>query len=59
MTNELNVEAIRNKLLSAVKAGATNSGKNYDTLDKILFIPAPMMKINRKRWNQLDFGGVQ
>jgi coenzyme F420-dependent glucose-6-phosphate dehydrogenase len=40
ITNELDVESIRNKLLPAVKEGTRRSGKDYDSLEKILFIPA-------------------
>jgi coenzyme F420-dependent glucose-6-phosphate dehydrogenase len=40
ITNELDVESIKNKLLPAVKEGTRRSGKNYDSLEKILFIPA-------------------
>jgi coenzyme F420-dependent glucose-6-phosphate dehydrogenase len=38
--NELNVESIKNKLLPTVKEGTKRSGKDYDSLEKILFIPA-------------------
>ncbi|MFZ0896243.1 MAG: LLM class flavin-dependent oxidoreductase [Candidatus Nitrosopolaris sp.] len=40
VTNELDIEAIRNKLFPALKKGCRKSGKDYDSLDKILFIPA-------------------
>jgi coenzyme F420-dependent glucose-6-phosphate dehydrogenase len=40
ITNELNMEYIKNKLLPAVKEGTRRSGKDYDSLEKILFIPA-------------------
>ncbi|HET7148727.1 MAG TPA: LLM class flavin-dependent oxidoreductase, partial [Candidatus Nitrosopolaris sp.] len=40
VTNELNREAIRNRLLPALKKGCTKSGRDYDSLDKILFIPS-------------------
>jgi len=40
ITNELDVESIKNKLLPAVKEGIRRSGKDYDSLEKILFIPA-------------------
>lgn len=40
ITNELDVEFIKNKLLPAVKEGTRRSGKDYDSLEKILFIPA-------------------
>jgi coenzyme F420-dependent glucose-6-phosphate dehydrogenase len=40
ITNELDVESIKNKLLPAVKEGTRRSGKDYDSFEKILFIPA-------------------
>jgi coenzyme F420-dependent glucose-6-phosphate dehydrogenase len=40
ITNELDVESIKNKLLPAVKEGTRRSGKDYDSLEKILFVPA-------------------
>ena len=40
ITNELDVESLKNKLLPAVKEGTRRSGKDYDSLEKILFIPA-------------------
>jgi coenzyme F420-dependent glucose-6-phosphate dehydrogenase len=40
ITNELDVESIKNKLLPAVKEGTRRSGKDYDSIEKILFIPA-------------------
>jgi coenzyme F420-dependent glucose-6-phosphate dehydrogenase len=39
VTNELNIEVIKNKLLPAVEKGARESEKDYESLDKILFIP--------------------
>ena len=40
VSNELNIDSIKNKLLPAVREGTRRSGKNYDCLEKILFIPA-------------------
>jgi coenzyme F420-dependent glucose-6-phosphate dehydrogenase len=40
ITNELNTESLRNILLPKFKEGAIKSGKDYDKLEKILFIPA-------------------
>ena len=40
VTNELDIEIIRNKLFPALAEGARIAGKNYESLDKILFIPA-------------------
>ncbi|MDW0247797.1 MAG: TIGR03557 family F420-dependent LLM class oxidoreductase [Nitrososphaeraceae archaeon] len=40
VTNELSVDAIKSNLFPALKEGAKRAGKNYDSLEKILFIPA-------------------
>jgi coenzyme F420-dependent glucose-6-phosphate dehydrogenase len=40
VTNENNVDILKNKLLPAFKEGAEKSERNFDTLKKILFIPA-------------------
>ena len=40
VTNELNVDLISNNLFPALKEGAKRAGKDYDSLEKILFIPA-------------------
>jgi coenzyme F420-dependent glucose-6-phosphate dehydrogenase len=40
ITNEINIQSIKNKLLPAFRKGAENLGKDYNTLEKILFIPA-------------------
>ena len=40
VTNELSVDAISNNLFPALKEGAKRAGRNYDSLEKILFIPA-------------------
>ena len=40
VTNELNVDAISNNLFPALKEGSKRSGKDYDSLEKTLFIPA-------------------
>lgn len=40
VTTELNVDSIKNILFLAFKEGAAKAGKNYDSVDKILFIPA-------------------
>ena len=40
VTNELNVDLISNNLFPALKEGAKRAGKDYDLLEKILFIPA-------------------
>jgi G6PDH family F420-dependent oxidoreductase len=40
VTNELNVDLISGNLFPALKQGAKRAGKDYDSLEKILFIPA-------------------
>ena len=40
VTNELNVDLISGNLFPALKEGAKRAGKDYDSLEKILFIPA-------------------
>jgi coenzyme F420-dependent glucose-6-phosphate dehydrogenase len=40
ITNEIDTDKIKSKLLPAVKEGASKSGKGYSSLHKILFIPA-------------------
>src|SRR5215204_4801500 len=55
VTNELNVESIKNKLLPAVREGARKSGKNFDTLEKILFIPASYDEDKEKAIQSIRF----
>lgn len=40
VTNELNVNLISDMLFPALKEGSKRAGKDYDSLEKILFIPA-------------------
>lgn len=40
VTNELDIETLKNKLLPKFKEGAEGSNKEYNKLEKILFIPA-------------------
>jgi coenzyme F420-dependent glucose-6-phosphate dehydrogenase len=40
VTNELNVDSISDNLFPALKEGAKRAVKDYDSLEKILFIPA-------------------
>ncbi|HEY7078957.1 MAG TPA: TIGR03557 family F420-dependent LLM class oxidoreductase [Nitrososphaeraceae archaeon] len=40
VTNELNFEILKNKVLPAFKKGADKSGKDYNSLTKAVFIPA-------------------
>ena len=40
VTNELDVEKIKNRLFPAIKEGTKKSSKDYQSLERILFIPA-------------------
>jgi coenzyme F420-dependent glucose-6-phosphate dehydrogenase len=55
VTNELNIESIKNKLLPAVKKGTRISGKDYDSLEKILFIPASYDEDKQKALQSIRF----
>jgi coenzyme F420-dependent glucose-6-phosphate dehydrogenase len=55
ITNELNMEYIKNKLLPAVKEGTRRSGKDYDSLEKILFIPASYDEDPQKALQSIRF----
>jgi len=55
VTNELDTEAIRNKLFPALKKGCTKSGKDYDSLEKILFIPASYNEDMQKALESIRF----
>ena len=55
VTNELNVESLKNKLLPAVREGARKSGKNFDTLEKILFIPTSYDEDKEKAIQSIRF----
>ncbi|MGA8080821.1 MAG: LLM class flavin-dependent oxidoreductase, partial [Candidatus Nitrosopolaris sp.] len=52
VTNELNIEVIRNKLLPAVEKGARESEKDYD---KILFIPTSYDEDKQKALESIRF----
>ena len=55
VTNEINVESIKSKLLPALREGTKKSGKNFDTLEKILFIPASYDKDKEKAIQSIRF----
>ncbi len=55
VTNELDTEAIRNKLFPALKKGCTKSGKDYNSLEKILFIPASYNEDMQKALESIRF----
>jgi hypothetical protein len=49
------VEVIRDKLFPALKKGATISGKDYDSLEKILFLPASYHEDKQKALESIRF----
>jgi len=49
VTNELNVNAISNNLFPALKEGAKRAGKDFDSLEKILFIPASYVPDDKQK----------
>ena len=55
VTNELDVEVIREKLFPALKKGAMNSGKDYNSLEKILFLPASYHEDKQKALESIRF----
>jgi hypothetical protein len=57
VTNELNIESIKNRLLPAVKEDTRKSGKDYDSKKYYSFL-LHMMRISKRHFNQLDFGKV-
>jgi G6PDH family F420-dependent oxidoreductase len=55
VTNELDVGIINDSLFPALKKGATASGKDYDSLEKILFLPASYHKDKQKALESIRF----
>jgi coenzyme F420-dependent glucose-6-phosphate dehydrogenase len=55
VTNEINIESIKNKLLPAVSDGARESGKDFEALEKILFIPASYDEDSEKAIQSIRF----
>ena len=55
VTNELDVEVIRDKLFPALKKGAMSSGKDFDSLEKILFLPASYHVDKQKALESIRF----
>ena len=49
VTNELNVDLISGNLFPALKEGAKRAEKDYDSLEKILFIPASYDPIDKQK----------
>lgn len=56
VTNELNINKIKDKLLPAVRKGASESEKDYEQLEKILFIPASYDEDKQKAIESIRFG---
>ena len=55
ITNELNIESIRTKLLPKFKEGAEISGKDYNKLEKTLFIPTSYDEDKEKAIQSIRF----
>ena len=55
VTNELDIGVIRNKLFPSLKEGAINTGKDYDSLEKVLFLPASYHEDKQKALESIRF----
>jgi coenzyme F420-dependent glucose-6-phosphate dehydrogenase len=55
VTNELDIEKIKNKLFPAIKEGAKKSSKDYQSLERILFIPASYDEDKDKALRSISF----
>jgi coenzyme F420-dependent glucose-6-phosphate dehydrogenase len=55
VTNELDINKIKDTLLPAVRKGASQSEKDYDQLEKILFIPASYDENKQKAIDSIKF----
>ncbi len=55
VTNELDVEKIKNRLIPAIKEGAKKSSKDYQSLERILFIPASYDEDKDKALRSISF----
>jgi coenzyme F420-dependent glucose-6-phosphate dehydrogenase len=55
VTNELDVEKIKNKLFPAIKEGAKKSSKDYQSLERVLFIPASYDEDKDKALRSISF----
>jgi coenzyme F420-dependent glucose-6-phosphate dehydrogenase len=55
VTNELDIEKIKNKLFPAIKEGAKKSSKDYRSLERILFIPASYDEDKDKALRSISF----
>ena len=55
VTNELDVEKIKNKLFPAIKEGTKKSSKDYQSFERILFIPASYDEDKDKALRSISF----
>src|SRR6185436_5903205 len=55
VTNELEINKIKDILFPAVKKGSINAGKDYEKLEKILFIPASYDENKQKALESIRF----
>jgi coenzyme F420-dependent glucose-6-phosphate dehydrogenase len=55
VTNELNTDKIKNKLFPALKDGASAARKDYDSLEKVLFIPGSYDEDKQKALKSISF----
>ena len=55
VTNELDIGVIRDKLFPSLKEGAINTGKDYDSLEKVLFLPASYHEDKQKALESIRF----
>jgi coenzyme F420-dependent glucose-6-phosphate dehydrogenase len=55
VTNELSTDKIKNKLFPALKDGASAARKDYDSLEKVLFIPGSYDEDKQKALKSISF----
>lgn len=55
VTNEIDADKIKNKLFPALKEGARLAGKDYESLEKVLFIPASYDEDKEKALESIAF----
>ena len=55
VTNELDIGVIRDKLFPSLKEGAINTGKDYNSLEKVLFLPASYHEDKQKALESIRF----
>jgi coenzyme F420-dependent glucose-6-phosphate dehydrogenase len=55
VTNELSADKIKNKLFPALKDGANAARKDYDSLEKVLFIPGSYDEDKQKALRSITF----